>query len=187
MFLGIVFSWFSIYIWAYKLSSFFIRTIGLDMTKINRKVEYALMALKFMLERVPGELSSVKQICESTGASYDAAARVMQIMTNKGLLKSVQGAHGGYQIITDLKKVSFYDLTKMIEGPLAVVRCVGSDEPCEIANSCNIQSPLTLFNSKLVEFYKKLSLIEILSPVPTSQKIFDEKNIDLKSMAEVWS
>jgi hypothetical protein len=42
------------------------------MNKMNRKVEYALMALKFMSQINAGQLTSVKEICQSTGAPFDA-------------------------------------------------------------------------------------------------------------------
>lgn len=53
------------------------------MNKLNRKVEYALMALKFMSSKVPGELTSTKEVVESTGCPFDATARVMQQMAQK--------------------------------------------------------------------------------------------------------
>ncbi|MEK6554068.1 MAG: Rrf2 family transcriptional regulator, partial [Bdellovibrionota bacterium] len=68
------------------------------MNKMNRKVEYALMALKFMSSKEAGQLTSVKEICQSTGAPFDATSRVMQLMAQKKILKAEMGAQGGYQI-----------------------------------------------------------------------------------------
>ena len=144
------------------------------------------MALKYMLAKVPGELSSVKQICEVTGAPFDASARVMQIMTNHELLRSEQGTHGGYQIIKDLNKVSFYSLAEMILGPLAVIRCIKAQGPCELAHTCNIQSPLINLNNKVIEFYKQLSLMEILNSTTTKTDVFDSNQAALKEIAEPW-
>ena len=44
------------------------------MHKVNRKIEYALMALKFMSGKMPGQLTQVKEICEKTGSPFDATA-----------------------------------------------------------------------------------------------------------------
>lgn len=133
------------------------------MTKINRKIEYALMALKFMLAKRPGELSSAKEICEQTGAAFDATAKVMQVLAHHGILKSEQGVNGGYQIIKDLAKVSFYDLSELLLGPVAVVKCVKTEEPCDLFEKCNIKSPIMNINNKLIEFYKNLNLKEVLN------------------------
>lgn len=134
------------------------------MYRINRKIEYALMALKQMSQKMPGELTSAKEVCDQLKTPFDATARVMQIMASKGLLRSEHGAFGGYQITKDLSKVSLYDLVEMIEGPQALVKCIHTTEgdSCEIRTNCNIAQPLTVLNQKLNDFYRGLSLRELL-------------------------
>lgn len=132
------------------------------MNKINRKLEYALMALKYMTGKIPGELTSAKEVSEHFKTPFDATARVMQLMAQKGLLRAEYGAAGGYQINKDLARVSVHDLVEMIDGPTALVKCLAKTEPCEIHSTCNIISPVTQLNKKLTEFYRGLSLKELL-------------------------
>lgn len=134
------------------------------MHKVNRKIEYALMALKFMSGKMPGQLTQVKEICEKTGSPFDATARVMQQMVHAEVLKSVQGAYGGYLIVKDLSKVSFYDLAKIVLGKIELAKCLHGDHKCELAGSCNIVAPMNEFNNKLMGFYKTLTLVELLVP-----------------------
>lgn len=135
------------------------------MNKINRKVEYALIGLKHMRSKAPGELTSAKEISQLYGCPFDALSRVMQILAQKGVLKSEQGAHGGYMITKDLARLSFYDLSEMILGPVQVARCLheSDGEPaCEIRGTCNIVSPVQTLNRRLVEFYRALTVAELL-------------------------
>lgn len=133
------------------------------MNRLNRKVEYALMALKVMAQKRAGELTSTKEITEKTGGPFDATARVLQLMAQHGILKSEQGAHGGYVLIRDLTRVSFYELNEMILGRLAVARCMeGHHVECDLKSRCNIISPVSVLNRKLTEFYQSLSVGELL-------------------------
>ena len=136
------------------------------MNKINRKVEYALMGLKHMRAKAPGELTSAKEISQTYGCPFDVTSRVMQVLAQKGLLRSEQGAHGGYQLTKDLSRVSFFELTEMILGPVAVAKCMhgksDADSSCEIREKCNIVSPVQSLNRKLIDFYRGLSLAELL-------------------------
>ena len=133
------------------------------MNKINRKLEYALMALKYMSQKIPGELTSAKEVSDSFHTPFDATARVMQQMAQKGgILRAEYGANGGYQITKDLAKVSIHDLVEIIEGPTALVKCLHKEEPCEIQKTCNIVSPITNLNLKLTEFYRSVSLKDLL-------------------------
>ncbi len=133
------------------------------MNRLNRKVEYALIALRYMCtKKVPGELTAAKEIVEATGCPFDATARVMQLMAQKEILRSEQGSHGGYAIVRDLSKTSFYDLIEMILGPLGIVKCVHAVNVCEMEGTCNIRSPLAELNARLIEFYKNLTVSEVL-------------------------
>jgi Rrf2 family nitric oxide-sensitive transcriptional repressor len=132
------------------------------VNRLNRKVEYALMALKVMASKRPGELTSAKEVVEHTGCPFDATARVMQQMVQRGILRSEQGAHGGYLLVRDLGKVSLLDLSEMILGKIAVAKCLHSESECELVGSCNIMSPVSNLNRRISEFYQNLSVGELL-------------------------
>lgn len=143
------------------------------MNRINRKIEYALMALKYMSQKIPGELSTAKEVSDTFRTPFDATARVMQIMASRGLLRSEQGATGGYQILRDISKVNVLDLIEMIEGPVALVKCGHREEGenCEIQSTCNIISPLTHLSQKVNEFYRGITLKELLVDSVPSRSI----------------
>lgn len=132
------------------------------MNRLNRKVEYALMALKVMAHKRQGELTSAKEVVEQTGCPFDATARVLQQLVQRGILRSEQGAHGGYLLVRDLNKISFFDLNQMILGPLAVAKCLHAPGECELVSTCNIVSPVVALNRKLAEFYQALSVGDLL-------------------------
>jgi Rrf2 family nitric oxide-sensitive transcriptional repressor len=134
------------------------------MNKINRKLEYALMGLKHMRAKQPGELTTIKEITQLYGAPFDATSRVMQILAAKGVLKSEQGAHGGYLITKDLARVSMYELMEWIMGPVEIAHCLKEKQPpCEIRGSCNIVTPVSILNRKLSDFYRTLSVSELIA------------------------
>ncbi len=132
------------------------------MQRLNRKVEYALMALKVIAHKRPGELTSAKDIVDICGSPFDATARVLQQMAQRGILRSEQGAHGGYLLLRDLAKLSFHDLNEIILGPVAAAKCLHGEDACDLKAKCNIVTPVTLFNRKLGEFYQSLSVGELL-------------------------
>lgn len=142
------------------------------MNKINRKLEYALIALKHMKTKSPGELSTAKEISQQFHIPFDATARVMQILAQKQILKSEQGVNGGYQIVKDLNKLSLGELMEFILGPVLLAKCLLKDDlqknlkesPCEVIEHCSIMSPMSNLNRKLNEFYDGIKVGELLDP-----------------------
>lgn len=134
------------------------------MIRLNRKIEYAMVALKHLSCKKPNELTSAAEISEKFKTPFDATSRVLQIMAQRGLLRSEQGAHGGYKIAQDLEKVTLYDLSNMILGPVEIVKCLQDDQGhCELSSSCNIKTPAQNLNQKFVGFYKSIHLKELVA------------------------
>lgn len=120
------------------------------------------MALKVMAHKRPGELTSAKEIVEVTGCPFDATARVLQQMAQRQILRSEQGAHGGYVLIRDLNKVSLFELMELILGSVVTAKCLGQAADCDLKNRCNIMTPISILNRRLVEFYQGLTVGELL-------------------------
>jgi len=121
-----------------------------------------------MYHKHPGELTTAKEVCDRYKTSFDAMAKVMQQLAQKGVLKSEQGARGGYLLQKDLSRFSFFELVKFVEGPVGVVKCLhqASEQSCELMNTCNIVSPAQFINKKLIHFYESLMVDEILNSKP---------------------
>lgn len=132
------------------------------MNKMNRKLEYSLMALKHMSSKRPGELTTAKEVAEIYHAPFDATARVLQVMAQHGLLKSEQGVQGGYQITKDLHRITLHELIEMIQGPTKIAKCLHKNSSCDIQNHCNIVSPVVALNQKLADFYRSVTLADLL-------------------------
>ena len=132
------------------------------MFKINKKVEYAMMALRHISSKNLNELTSVKEICEKFGTPFDVTSRAMQKMVSGGILKSEKGAHGGYSLQVNLDVINFLDFMEMVVEPLSLVNCVESESNCSLSASCNIILPLVNLNKRMRDFFRTISLSEIM-------------------------
>lgn len=126
------------------------------MLKINRKVEYALMMLKFVAERTDGELTSAREICELFKTPFDPTAKVMQQLNLAGILTSVKGVKGGYTLARPLSQLSYLELVEIVDGQKPMVDCAGGE--CSLMGTCNVSAPLKRFNSYLTTMLSNLSI-----------------------------
>lgn len=134
------------------------------MLKVNRKVEYGLIALRHMYTKSSGDLTSVREICDQYGTPFDPLAHVLRILNINGIVKSEQGAHGGYRLVERLNNISLAEFIEMIEGQLAWTECTRDETACKcgLLDSCNIIEPMHQFNQRLIEFLKSVSLADLL-------------------------
>ncbi len=135
------------------------------MNRLNRKVEYALMALKYLRdqEQQASRPVSAKEVADTLHSPFDATARVMQVMTHHSLLQAELGVNGGYRLIGNLHQVSLLDLVEMIDGPAALVKCVHGDTSCDLQATCNVALPLTQLNERFDKFFRSVPLESLMT------------------------
>lgn len=134
------------------------------MIKINKKVEYALIALKYIATHKGGEnLTSAREICDRFKTPFDTTAKVLQVMNNHGLLNSTKGIKGGYSLAKPLSKITFTELAIMIEGGQDSKKfCESSKGLCDLYSICNIVTPIDSLNNQINGFLSQLTLEELL-------------------------
>lgn len=148
------------------------------MLKVNRKVEYGLVALKHMMRKPKGQLTSVREICDNYGTPFDPVAHVLRILNAEGLVQSEQGAHGGYRLQDTAGPTSLAKLIEIIEGPMAFTECMREDDcRCTMIDRCNIISPMQTLNDRLQDFLKSITLQDLLHDSPLTA------NPELKKLA----
>lgn len=148
------------------------------MFKINRKIEYALIALKHMSQKSPGQLTSAKEICDIYHTPFDPTSRVLQIMTQHEVLQAEQGAHGGYQITKDLDKFTILELSNMIIGPIEIANCFHGDySQCEITHTCHIIAPMLKLNENIKELFGNTHVGQLIETKHQGEKSIREKKI----------
>lgn len=149
------------------------------MFKISKKVEYSLMALKYIADKK--ELTTARELETQFNVPFDTMAKVLQQLNSKGVLESIKGTKGGYLLTQDLYKLTYAQLVEFIEGKKSMMVCLTSKGTiCDKHNTCNIISPLDYLNRKTSAFYSQLTIGEILF----GEKIAEE-NIETTKLSEL--
>lgn len=154
------------------------------MIQLSRKIEYALIALKHIYDKEPGEVTTAKEISEAHGSPFDMTSRVLQKMVAMKILKSEQGIYGGYILMSDLSKISFLKLLTDLQGKTGITRCADNlDDGCKIRPTCNIVGPLQYLNRRFKELFEDISIKEILKQQNLSKNV---KNFVTKETSQNW-
>ena len=139
------------------------------MNKMSRKTEYGLMSLKLLSDQQPSGSDaapvfvSAKTVADATHAPFEVIARVLQVLSHRGILKAEYGVNGGYQLAKKLNEISLFDVVEILESSTDLAKCLGTDGSCELEKNCSIATPVTNLNKKLHQFYKSLSMDEVLN------------------------
>ena len=130
------------------------------MSKITRKVEYALIALRHMQLKQSDKLTSTKEIATRYGVPQQLLAKTLQHMARDGIIEAVQGPTGGYRVATNLDQISMKDFFEKLEGPLGMMDCY-FDSDCIQIEACNIRIPIQRINDNMRNLFSQMSVQEV--------------------------
>ena len=133
------------------------------MLKFSKKVEYALISMLYMAERIEGELTTSRELSQTFNIPQELVGKVLQSLAKSGCIISVQGVKGGYQLAQIPEMISLTQVIRAVEGPIRVVNCVNEPESCtcDQLNYCNMRNPMETIQYKLTQFLNSITLKDL--------------------------
>lgn len=146
------------------------------MLSLTRKADYAIVALADLAERGATK-SSAREVSGRTGIPQPVLTNILHRLLHSGLLVSTMGSKGGYRISRPPEEITLAQIIDSIEGTFMLTLCCGdeadcsSGNPCELADNCQVKTPLKRVNDSLREFFGKVTLAHLA---------FENQPIDLQ-------
>jgi len=106
--------------------------------KITRATEYACRALRFLNTQDDDRCFSIQEIAEAEQVPVQFLAKVMQSLTQAGIVRSTCGKCGGYKIRKTPSDITLADVFVAVEGPIALNPCLDDDTPCTLRKNCRV-------------------------------------------------
>lgn len=138
------------------------------MLKLNRKTEYALLAIQHMYHKEAGadEITNTREISEAYNIPYPLLAKVMQRLAAKGIIKSIQGTKGGYRLAKRPETIVIADVVEIFDGRVAVADCFKDARiTCPQWEDCSIKDPLAELNFKIYSLLANTSIKDLAGEV----------------------
>ncbi|MGD9488139.1 MAG: Rrf2 family transcriptional regulator [Calditrichaceae bacterium] len=132
------------------------------MLKLSKKIEYALIAMLDLANRNKYDLVTTKFLANNYHIPQEILGKVLQSLSKKGLLESVQGVKGGYLLSGSIDEINIRDVIEAVEGPISLISCsTGNICDCEQIARCNIKTPMEIIQYELAEFFGEISLRDV--------------------------
>lgn len=87
-------------------------------------VEYALHCLLYLIDIPSGKHIGIKDLAEYQGVSVTYLSKVFTKLRKAGIVRSISGVKGGYELLKAPTDISFFDVVQAIEGTTPLFQCV---------------------------------------------------------------
>ena len=100
---------------------------------LSKKAKYALKAMLYLAREGDRGPVLIAEIADREGIPKKFLEAILLALKNRGLLASRKGKGGGYALARPAAVVTFGEIVRIMDGPLAPVPCVSATayHPCE--------------------------------------------------------
>jgi Rrf2 family protein len=141
------------------------RALGSNPRMITQKTRYALRSLLFLAEEQGGAPVQLGRIAETQRVPPKYLELIMLDLKKAGLVKSARGPKGGYRLSRSPEQISFGEIVRSMEGPIALVSCASVNfyAPCGDCHdeaTCAIRRAFTILRDQSTAVLDSISLAQ---------------------------
>jgi Rrf2 family protein len=135
---------------------------------LSQKARYALRAMLHLGARPKQDPQQIADIADSAAVPRKFLEQILLELKRRGLVHSVRGRHGGYQLGRDPKDIDFAEIIRVIDGPLALSPCASRTayrrcDDCTDEATCAIRKALIDVRNSTAKILEKHSLADALA------------------------
>jgi len=121
---------------------------------LTKECDYAIRVVRALSGM---EKKTVKEICDLEHVPFNFAYKILKKLERAGIVQSIRGAHGGYQLSKALNKISLFDIISAADTELYINECLKPGHEC-INNMngklCSVHQELGQIQANLTDILK---------------------------------
>lgn len=128
------------------------------MALISKSSEYGLRAALYIAGRPAGHNVSVREMSETMGISFHFLTKILQKLTQGGVLKSTRGAKGGIALAKPAERITLLDIVQIMDGPGLFDGCILGLTGCGERKPCPLHRHWGRERSRIQAMFRKMTL-----------------------------
>ena len=108
---------------------------------------------------------------EKTSVTQRFTLKILHKLVQGGLVSSYKGVNGGYKLKASPESITLKKVIELIEGPIAIMRCLGNGEACTMMSDKTACIYHHIFDEISLELSSKLNNITIADVLGRKQSL----------------
>lgn len=135
---------------------------------LSHKAKYALRALLMLARRNGDDLLQVAEIAEVENVPRKFLEAILGELAKDGILASQRGKGGGYRLARPADTITFGQIVRLIDGPLAPVPCASVTRyrrcnDCPDERTCAIRHVMRRVRDAMADVLDRTTLADVAS------------------------
>ncbi len=131
------------------------------MKLITRDTDYALRAICF-IAKAKNRKISVSDLVKALNMPRPFLRKILQTLSNKGILCSCKGLGGGFILSKPIDKIFLMDLVLIFQGPLKLNECFFKKKKCPNETTCPLKKKISNIEKYVIRELNSITIASLL-------------------------
>lgn len=137
---------------------------------LSQKAKYALRALLELAQAGPGQAMLISDIAERQRLPKKFLEQILLELKRRGIVQSKRGRNGGYALLKPPSVISFGEVMRIVDGPLAPLPCLSRTayrrcEDCADEARCAIRRVFAVTHAATAKVLDETSLVDAIQGI----------------------
>jgi Rrf2 family iron-sulfur cluster assembly transcriptional regulator len=139
--------------------------------QITRTEEYGLRGLLFLARQPQDKVFLISEISRDQKIPEAFLSKIFQRLSKAGFLRSIRGAKGGFSLGKPANKITMREIIEVLEGPIAVNRCLLREGECEEEKVCPFHSVWEELQQHIVEILDRTTMEDLVKRMSQNEGV----------------
>jgi Rrf2 family protein len=126
--------------------------------QLHNTSQYAVRILSYITNQKNETLLSAKELSEKLAIPYKFLTKIMGELVRTGLIKSIRGREGGYELNKAASEITISDILDIFNDSLHEERCILGIGYCDCSNKCVLHDQWIEPKNLIQKMFKETTL-----------------------------
>lgn len=128
---------------------------------LSKSCEYALRAMVYIAMEGGSKPLSISKISNALELSFHYLTKILQSLTQIGLLTSTKGARGGVQLTKSPDEISLIEIVRAIDGNELFTECALGLPGCGVREPCPLHDQWSITREEIEELFAETKISDL--------------------------
>jgi Rrf2 family protein len=134
--------------------------------------EYAIRGMSYLARQPLGKLYLLNDIAENENLPYHFIGKIFQNLVHAGLLRSVKGPRGGFELTRPPSEITLFQIKEAIDGTADLYRCAVGLDRCDDSTPCPLHETFKMVRTHIREYLESTTLSEMAAAVEKKKHFY---------------
>lgn len=133
--------------------------------KITKEEDYAILFMSILAIRNDRRWS-LQHISDDFDIPYYFLKKIARQLKDAGLVKSKEGATGGYELAFPAQEITLAEIIEALRGPFALVDCAKGEKYCPAEDVCLASAVMKRVSRQVRDVFAAVKLTDMIAAAP---------------------